>query len=47
MPVITELNGIRINSLQTIPSLSDNTLLMVQRGTNTSEKSTLSALKTY
>lgn len=47
MPVITELNGIRINSLQTIPSLSDNTLFMVQRGTNTSEKSTLSALKTY
>lgn len=47
MPVITELNGIRINSLQTIPSLSDTTLLMVQRGTNTSEKSTLSALKTY
>lgn len=47
MPTITQLEGVRLNSLQTIPSLSDSTYFFVQRNSNTSEKATISSLKTY
>lgn len=47
MPTITKLEGVRLNSLQTIPSLSDSTYFFVQRGSNTSEKATIASLKTY